>query len=48
VFLHNSFEKRIYIDESGVNSYLQREYGRAVRGQKVEDIKMGSHFRRLV
>ena len=39
--------KRIYIDESGVNTWLQREYGRAHRGQTVEDIKRGNRFERV-
>ena len=40
-------EKRVYIDESGVNTCLQREYGRAPRGQKVEDVKRGNRFERV-
>ena len=26
-------EKRVYVDESGVNTSIQREYGRAPRGE---------------
>lgn len=40
-------KKRVYIDESGVNTYFQREYGRAPRGQIVEDVKQGRHFDRV-
>jgi transposase len=40
-------KKRVYIDESGVNTHLQREYGRAVRGREVEDVKRGNRFRRV-
>ncbi len=36
----------MYIDESGIKTDLQREYGRAPRGMKVEDIKRGRCFRR--
>lgn len=39
--------KRIYVDESGVDSYLQREYGRAPRGEKVFDVKRGRKFQRV-
>ena len=35
--------KRVYVDESGINTYLQRGYGRALRGQKTE----GSRFNRI-
>ena len=34
-------EKRVYVDESGVRGPCQRENGRALRGQKVEDEKSG-------
>jgi hypothetical protein len=30
-----------------VNACLQREYGRALRGQTVEGFKWGSHFERV-
>jgi transposase len=39
-------EKRTYVDESGVNTCLQREYGRAPRGERVEGIKSGTKFER--
>jgi hypothetical protein len=39
--------KRVYIDESGVNTYLQREYCRAPRGEHIEDVKQGRHFDRV-
>ena len=35
------------MDESGVNTCLQREYARAPRGKKVEDIKRGRQFERV-
>ena len=37
---------RVYVDESGVSECLVREYGRAVRGIKVEDVKRGRKFQR--
>ena len=37
----------MYVDESGINSYLQREYARAPRGEKVEDVKRGIKFERV-
>jgi transposase len=40
-------EKRVYVDECGINTYLQREYGRAERGKLVEDTKPGKRFVRL-
>jgi hypothetical protein len=39
-------ETRAYIDESGINKPLVREYGRAVRGVKTEDVKSGRKFQR--
>jgi transposase len=27
-------EQRIYLDESGINQYLHREYGRSIQGKK--------------
>jgi len=39
--------KRVYVDESGINTYLQRGYGRALRGQKIEEGKPGSRFNRI-
>jgi hypothetical protein len=40
-------EKRVYVDECGINERLQREYGRALRGVKVEDTKRGHTFHRV-
>jgi len=40
-------EKRVYVDESGINTYLQREYGRSPRGEVIEDVKCGSKFERI-
>jgi hypothetical protein len=37
-------ENRVYVDESGINSDLKREYGRAPRGVKFEDGKCGKKF----
>ncbi|MDD3469498.1 MAG: hypothetical protein PHE53_05895, partial [Thermoguttaceae bacterium] len=34
-------EKRVYLDESGVDQCLVRERSRALRGTKVEDVKRG-------
>jgi transposase len=39
--------KRVYLDESGVNTSLQREFGRALRGEIVEGVKRGAKFERL-
>jgi hypothetical protein len=39
-------ETRAYIDESGINKPLIREYGRALRGVKIEDVKSGRKFQR--
>ncbi|MDD3470639.1 MAG: IS630 family transposase, partial [Thermoguttaceae bacterium] len=39
-------EKRVYMDESGVDPCLIREHGRAPRGTKVEDVKRGQKFQR--
>jgi transposase len=36
----------VYVDESGVNTYLPREYARAPRGETVEDLTSGNHFER--
>ncbi|MDD3470016.1 MAG: IS630 family transposase [Thermoguttaceae bacterium] len=41
-----SEEKRVYMDESGVDQCLIRERGRAPRGTKVEDVKRGQKFQR--
>jgi len=40
-------EKRVFVDESGVNTFLQREKGRAPRGETVEDTKPGKKFERV-
>jgi hypothetical protein len=40
-------EKRVYVDDCGINERLQREYGRALRGVKVEDTKRGHKFHRV-
>jgi len=39
-------EKRVYVDESGIDKYLVREYARAARGVKVQDVKRGKRFQR--
>ena len=39
-------EQRIYLDESGINQYLYREYGRRMRGQKVFGEISGKRFAR--
>jgi transposase len=44
---HIPEENRVYVDESGINSDLKREYGRAPRGVKVEDGKRGKKFHRV-
>jgi hypothetical protein len=36
----------VYVDESGVNTYLQREYARAPRGELVADLRRGNRFER--
>lgn len=38
--------QRIYLDESGVNEYLYRQYGRGLRGQKVFGEVSGRRFGR--
>jgi transposase len=40
-------EKRVYLDESGINTFLQREYARAPRGVIIEDVKRGVKFERF-
>jgi len=37
----------VCVDESGVNTCLVREYGRSVRGKKVEGVRGGRKFRRV-
>jgi len=39
-------EKLIYVDECGIDRYLYREYGYALRGQKVMDYISGKKFKR--
>ncbi|MDR0494798.1 MAG: transposase, partial [Treponema sp.] len=39
--------RRVYVDESGVNTCLQREYARAPRGEHVEDTVAGNLFERV-
>jgi transposase len=36
----------VYVDECGVNTYLQREYARAPRGEPVADLTRGNRFER--
>jgi len=36
----------IFVDESGINAYYQREYARAKRGIRVQDTKRGKRYRR--
>ena len=40
-------KKRVYVDESGVNEHLQREFARAPRGEIIEDVKCGNKFNRV-
>lgn len=40
-------EKRYYIDETGINQYLYREYGYALRGVPVYGKVQGKKFERL-
>jgi transposase len=35
------------VDECGVNTYFQREYARALRGERIEDVKRGTKFERV-
>jgi len=37
-------KKSTYIDESGVNTYFQREYGRALRGKKLKTLSVDGSF----
>jgi len=39
--------QRVYIDESGINQYLQREYARAPRGEIIEDVTPGKKYQRI-
>ncbi|MDR1231894.1 MAG: transposase [Spirochaetaceae bacterium] len=38
---------RVYVDESGINDDLKREYGRARHGARVEDCRRGRKFHRV-
>ena len=38
---------RVYIDESGINTWFQRIYARAERGKIIEDTMHGSTFKRV-
>jgi putative transposase len=40
-------EKRVYLDECGIDKHLQRERGRALCGVRVEDVKRGRKFQRM-
>jgi hypothetical protein len=40
-------KNRVYVDECGVNTCLQREYARSPRGEQIEDVKRGSTFERV-
>ena len=40
-------KNRVYVDECGVNTWLQRDYARAPRGTIIEDTKRGSKFQRV-
>ena len=37
---------RVYVDESGIHKHLVREFGRAIRGAKVQDTRRGRRFRK--
>ena len=38
---------RVYVDESGINTWFQRIYARAERGSTIEDTKHGTKFKRV-
>jgi hypothetical protein len=38
--------RRVYVDESAIDKFLQRERGRALRGVRVEDVRRGRKFQR--
>jgi transposase len=40
-------ENRVYLDESGIEKDLIREYGRALSNERVEDTRRGRKFQRL-
>ena len=37
----------VYIDETGIQGYIYREYGRALRGKKVYDKISGKKYHRI-
>jgi hypothetical protein len=37
----------VYVDESGINTYLPREYARAPRGELIEETVPGKRFDRV-
>lgn len=41
-----SLDKRVYLDESGMNQFLYRTHGRSLRGQKVHGEVSGKRFAR--
>ncbi len=38
------FDKRIYLDETGIHQFLFREPGRSLRGKKVFEAVSGNRF----
>jgi hypothetical protein len=40
-------ENRVHADKNGINSDVEREYGRVSRGVKAEDRKRGRKFYRI-
>ena len=40
-------EKRVFVDESGINTCLHREKGRAPRGERVHDVIPGRKYERV-
>ena len=40
------FRDRIYLDESGINQFLHRNYGRSARGERVQGEISGKRFAR--
>jgi hypothetical protein len=41
-----SFDKLVYIDESGIDKFVSREYGWATKGQKVYGEVSGKRYAR--
>ena len=37
----------MYVDGSGINTHLQREYAGAIRGEIIEDVVCGKKFERI-